>query len=378
MKVSCIIMPFDSAEYLIRCVNSLYRQLGEDYEVTLAENVLDEKSLEFLKEKPQTAEEKLFEAASLLSDDCECVQLLDVNTVISPIMAKTILECEHGDLIVPAAAIKEGSEFIVDAPDAAAVEKNYDKYAPQRFCFGRELFKRFIEEIVENEGAFSLFLLSVFAGKRVINFIDDVCMYADGFAPDIVSDEDIDTVKSHCEIAFELLPNIAGVEARIEIIGKFTKKFSGFLADENVEIRRNAFCALQDICENIQDNFLFRKYFEGEIGFNANDFLMLDFEEYEAYKMNVRGAENTAAPIDIAVQNKLLKDMKDAVEKTNKELSELKKISAKPMIKPSVQGAGMGDPANDVPRMYREGRLGLKTMWRSFCGWLKYKFSGKK
>ena len=31
-------MPFENAEYLIRCVNSLYRQLGENFEIILAEN----------------------------------------------------------------------------------------------------------------------------------------------------------------------------------------------------------------------------------------------------------------------------------------------------------------------------------------------------
>lgn len=44
MKISYIIAPFENAEYLIRCVNSLYRQLGGGYEVILAENDFGEDS----------------------------------------------------------------------------------------------------------------------------------------------------------------------------------------------------------------------------------------------------------------------------------------------------------------------------------------------
>lgn len=387
MKVSYIIMPFENAEYLIRCVNSLYRQLGEDYEVIIAENGLDEKSVEFLNEKPQvkrisetpqTAEEKLSEATELISGDSDYVQLLDVNTIVSPICTKAIIACEESDLIVPAAAVKKGDGFVVDTPELSALEKKYNKYSPQRFCFGREFFSRFTDEIICDAGDFSLFLLSVFAKKCVINFIDDVCMYANGFASDDRTDDDLETVKAHCAVAFNLFSDIENVEVKVGIIEDYTNKFSEFLADEDVGNRQNAFYALQDICENVQDVFLFKRYFEGKIGFETEDFLRLNYEEYTVYKTSVPGIKNSVTPVDNAAQNKLLKEMKAAIDKTNKELSELKKHGAKPMIIPSAQGAAMRDPAVDVPQMYREGRLGLKTIWRSFCGWLKFKLGGKK
>lgn len=387
MKVSYIIMPFESAEYLIRCVNSLYRQLGEDYEVILAENYLDDNSVEFLNEKPQvkrisekpqTAEEKLAEAIELISGDSDYVQLLDVNTVVSPICTKAIIACEKSDLIVPAAAIKKGDEFSVDAPELQTLEKNYDKYSPQRFCFGHDLFKHFSDEIIQGAGAFSLFLLCVFSENRIMNFAGDVCMYADDFAPVERITDDLDTVRASCTASLEMFPNIKNVEVKINIIGRFTDKFSEFMVNEDTEIRQNAFYALQDICEKTHNDFLFKRYFEGKIGFESEDFLRLNYEEYTAYKANVNGQENLVSPVDNVAQSKILKELKEAIDKTNKEFSELKKLSAKPMIISSAQGAAMRDPSIDVPQMYRDGRLGFKTIWRSFCGWLKYKFGGKK
>ena len=56
MKISYIITPFESSEYLIRCVNSLYRQIGSDYEVILSENNFGKRNEElngFLNEKKQ-------------------------------------------------------------------------------------------------------------------------------------------------------------------------------------------------------------------------------------------------------------------------------------------------------------------------------------
>lgn len=388
MKVSYIIMPFENAEYLIRCVNSLYRQLGEDYEVILAENELDEKSIDFLNEKPQvkrisetpqTAEDKLLGAIELISGDSDYVQLLDVNTVVSPICTKAIVACEKSDLIVSAAAIKRDNEFILDKPELLTFENNYDKYVPQRFCFGRDLFERFSDEIIQSTGAFSLFLLSAFAEDRAINFTDDVCMYADGFASDDRTDDDLETVKEHCAASFDLFPNIESVQVKIKIVGEFTEKISKFMVDEDVKVRQEAFYALQDICENIQDNFLFKRYFESKIGFEAEDFMRLNYEEYTAYKTSIPGAKNSVTPVDSAAQNKLLKDMKASLDSTKKELLELKKLSVKPIIIPAPQGAAaLKDPSVDIPQMYRDGRLGLKTIWRSFCGWLKFKFSGKR
>ena len=41
-------------------------------------------------------------------------------------------------------------------------------------------------------------------------------------------------------------------------------------------------------------------------------------------------------------------------------------------------GDTLTDPYNQVPEMFYQGQLGLKVVLRSFKGWMKYKFSGKK
>ncbi len=446
MKVCYIIMPFENAEYLIRCVNSLYRQLGDDFEVILAENVLDENALQFLAEKPQvkrisdiseTDIEKLSEAASLISEDCEYVQLLDVTTVVSPICTKAILGLEKSDIIIPAVAIKKGDGFVVDNSDAAAVQKKFDGYSPLRFCYGRELFNKFISENAEYPESFQIFVINVFSGQYEIGITEDVCMYASSFAPQNAN-LDFETVNKNCNAIFARLFDIADVEAQVMIFEKLLSKllpflsdknievrqpafnllhfFSDtsferlsefpkvetrvvifekilnatfpFLSDESIEIRQAAFDAIREFYQGVQNNFLFRSLIESKVGFETDDFLSMDYEEYTLYKTHVHGAKNVVTQADNAAQNKLLKDMKASLDSAKKEIVNLKNetacvkkevaaVKSKPVFIPTAQN-NLSNPSVEVPRLYREGRLGFKTIWKSFCGWLKYKFGGKK
>ncbi len=436
MKVSYIILPFTDSTYLVRCVNSLYRQLGDDYEVILAENDFGKEwkiTEEFLNSKPkllriskldypemketaekQTAEiteaeapneindskyadeseiiklnnaKKLSKAFSLVSEDSGYVMLIDVTTVVSPICTKAILACEESDLIIPAAAIKEGDGFVSDCPEISAPEKNFDMLIPQRLCFGISLFNDFDPMFIENNDLFSIFLLSVFIEKNEIGSTEDICLYVESFAvPKPNENTGFEAIKEQCDAVFSKLFDISDIEARVIVFEKIINKISPLLADEDIEVRQGAFELLQKFYKEVRHDFLLKSIIETQTGFDSDEFLTMSCNEYALYKSHVRGDKNPVTAVDCAVQNKLLNDMKAVLDSTTKELSDMKKdvavIKSKPitvnMSAPAAAGTVIGDPYVDIPKMYREGRLGFKTIWRSFWSWFKYKFSRKK
>jgi len=434
MKISYVILPFENTEYLIRCVNSLYRQLGEDYEVILAENDFGEeteKIEEFLKSrqgllrisKPgyagtkqasypevspaepesrqktasiESRKEKISKAFSLVSAESDYVMFLDVDTVAAPVCAKAILECGQSGLVIPAVAIKKEDGFVYDSPDITAIQKNFDEYNPQRFCFGRTVFTEFLPEYLEDNEAFSVFLLSVFARETKISIMKDVCLYAVSFSA-LNSQEETayEAQKVHCNAVFSKLPGIRDAETRIVIFEKLINRLSPFLEDDNPEIRKGAYEILQDFYKGVQGDFLLKRFMERKTAAAFEDFSVMDYSEYAAYRNYVMGMKQDAVSGEAVALDKLLSDMKAAVESAKKDTDKIWKeiekarkdisglaqsqnqaIAAVIHAMP-VPSSPSGSPV-DIPLMYREGRLGLKTIIRSFGGWLGYKLSRKK
>lgn len=191
MKITYIIMPFENCEYLVRCINSMYRQPGTDYEVILAENFhdrgmeelnvyLDEmKEVRRISDSAVSFDDKLDSAMELVSADSGYVMFVDVDTVISPIAAKAVLACEQSDLIIPAAYEKRGFEFRLNRTDMDELLRDMEKYPPQRYCFGKKVFSYIKSEFFYDRNKFSAFIFSIITGSGKVSFTDDVCIYID-------------------------------------------------------------------------------------------------------------------------------------------------------------------------------------------------------
>ena len=418
MKVSYIILPFEDPTYLVRCVNSLYRQLGEDFEVILAENDFGDKQgeiEEFLGGKTQvkriarlelptsveteeeqeeaesyniikaTVFEKLTQAISLISADSDYVMLIDVDTVVSPVCTKAILKCDGSDLIIPAAAVKNKDTFVFVRPKISEFKKNFDKYVPQRLCFGKNLFDCFQTEFIENTELFSSFLLTAFANGRIsITATEDVVIYVQSFpVPEKNEDPNFDAIKEKCNFIFSKLIKIDDEEAKAYIFEKVIRRVFALLSSDEDENSQKAYEVLQDYCNRIRDDFILKKVFKSMVGLEANELLLLNYEQFTICNNYVNGTLNSVTAADSATQNKLLKDMKTALDAAKKDLVNTKKeisaITARSITAATAAtGTVISDPYTDIPQMYREGRLGLKTIIRSFGGWLKYKTGRKK
>lgn len=409
MKVSYIILPFTDSTYLVRCVNSLYRQLGNDYEVILAENdfgrererieeFLDSKSQLLRIAKPEPSAEmqkaavysnteKLEEATSLISKDSDYVMYIDVNTVVSPICTVAILKCSQSGLIIPSIAIERESEFVPEYCDIFDFQKNIDKYTPQRICFAKKLIDQFKTECMENNELFSFFLMSALVNNPEIAVTKDICMYVQSCdVPESKCDIGFETVYELCNSIFSKLFDIQNVETRVIVFEKIIRHMCTFLNNDRPEVGQQAFEVLKDYYRGVQQDFLLRKFIEITVGVETDEIWSMNREQFIVYKSYVRGTGNPVTTIDCAMQNTLLEDMKAVLDSTKKELSDMKRdvaiIKSKTvtvnMPAPTAPGTVIGDPCVDIPKMYREGRLGFKIIWRSFWGWFKYKFSRKK
>lgn len=368
MKVSYIIMPFEDAEYLIRCVNSLYRQLGEDYEVILAENGLDGGSVEFLAEKPQvkrisedpyTAAEKLSEAGSMLAEDCAYVQLVNVDTVVSPIMARAVLGCEKSDLVVPAIAVRKGDGFVVDAPETASLVKTLTGNPPERFCFDRGLFA---EVSADHLSDFPSFMLLKCAENITIKMLGEVCAYTEPVPGKPTSEGTISESSLPAVALIERLPMIRDSAIRFSMANML---MDGLLTELDEE-KHSALCLMSEKCGG---DVLLNRLFEGKSGCGLYEFAALTLSEYRLLT-----AETNRDILDrVNRQRQQLDELQKSLGALKKEAAALNKLK---IVIPAAQAAVMGDPAVEVPRMYREGRLGFKTIWRSFWGWMKFKLVG--
>ncbi|MDE6579974.1 MAG: hypothetical protein K2K41_05525, partial [Ruminiclostridium sp.] len=313
--------------------------------------------------------------------------LIDIGMVVSPVCAKDVLKCENSDLIIPAAAVKNGDEFVLDRPEISEFKRNFDQYCPQRFCFGKEMFGEFKPEYIENSKLFSFFLLKAFVKGIKVTVTEDVVIYVQPFPISEQSENmDFGIVKEQSEYIISNLSKINNEETKASVLQKAAESIFDILnSDENTD-SREAYKFLLNYCEEIKDDFLLKKIFEGTIGFEVEELLLMDYEQFAVYRAHVKGtASNPNVNMDFSEQNELLKDMKTALDVTKKELTDLKKdvsaIKAKPFtvaMPATATGTVINDPYTDIPQMYREGRLGLKTIIRSFNGWLKYKTSRKK
>lgn len=410
MKISYIIMPFENPEYLVRCVNSLYRQLGNDYEVILGENFFRNTALEknsekaakdnfgelrdFLESKEEligispyaeSREEKLKEAFSLVSEDSDYVMMIDVNTVVSPVAAQAILNSGGGELMIPAAAVREGDVFVIDALKEKDILKNPDKIPPQRFCYGRKLFERIETKFFEIQEPFSVFITTLFTEEIKITTIDEICIYSLPFSVPKQEEQEFETVRENSFAILDRLFKIKDTEVQILIFARMLRQLFTFLDSAEYEIREATLSALKVIGNAAKDRLLFRKFFEGQIGFDIQDFLSLDYGEYKVYKDYIVSKKAGPDTADMDAQEKMIKDLGDAVAAVREEMNALRKdIAGFAQTQNQAVAAVIGvrqdytNPALDIPQMYREGRLGLRTIIRSFSGWLKYKFSGKK
>lgn len=397
MKVSYIIIPLDGVRHIVRCINSMYRQTGKNFNVILAENSFGEfadevnillhkrSNIQKISDKAQTFDEKVMEAITLVPSDSDYVMFTDMSDVISPTTTQSLLKSSKSPLILPLAAEKRKDDYVVDRPDIVGLIKNLDNYPPRRFCFDKDIFLQIPRECFTNRYRFVMHMLSIIAEIDDISITDDICFYTDKPVQTGKDNYDLSDICSLGMPILEKLYKIKSSQIRIAVFDRLISDITSFVGEEYSKSRSEAFSVMQYACQLSRKDALLNKLFELKTGCNADFFLAMDHEEYFIYKNRIETVEKIQFGNGGTVTfEKTLKEIKAELENVKKELSEAKSgiitLEKNQFLaeNAATQQAFFTDPALEVPNLYAQGKLGMRVILLSFKAWLKYKFTGNK
>lgn len=387
MRIAYIIAPFESSEYLIRCINSIKRQTFFDYEIIVAENTFykgkdlseyfaNTDKLKLISDKPMNSVEKIREAVSLLSPASVLVKLIAVDTVVSPI-ATAEAQCE-GDIIIASCAEKSGDSYKIADSSTTPVSPKLSLYS---MFLKKSLFEQLEDEVFSEKQAFELWMEEHILGETNIVNTDEVSFYTAGKAALQDSNPAGECVKLKDRIL-----KVVKTTLTANSIAKFDKYLSrllAFLFDKKYELslKNDIFSFIKEMGEAAKVNEpakkLYELYMEDSTefiqSFNAEGYLLYMDKKYTLSKASFYQSTlpKSPAPKPDPIASDI-KAMRNDIEAMSKNMHFVFNSSF------AAGTAKFNDPVNQVPEMFSQGRLGMKVILMSIKGWLKYKFSRKK
>ncbi len=410
MRISYIITPFGSSEYLIRCVNSILRQTSGDNEIIIAENgyeiseenreYLAAKGIKEISDEPQTDFEKMTEAIKSVREN-SLVKFIDIDTVAVPVASDEAAKCER-DIVLAALAVKNNDGYYIEKPDGRG--------SLQSVFIKKELLENISQEALTDPFLFEIWLDKTVASGAEYGSVDDVCFYVQNeFAADdkVTARKYIDR-KNDLLVIFENSLKNSGTKTGLTLFDKYLSALYKFMCSENYDpqTKEEIFGIVKDTARIIGENEFARRLFLLYFGADVDAIAGMDAQAYIFYSQRVltlsdktivtaqleQIVEDTTEPIkkSLSVISQIKSKQEEESEKTkalSKEISKLKNDIAaltKNMhfVFNSASAGGetgvYAEPLQQIPAMFAQGKLGFKVIIKSFKAWLKYKFSRKK
>lgn len=410
MKISYIITPFKSSEYLVRCVNSILRQTGENNEIIIAENaaeLTDEVDnyifsvcgAKRISDKPISDFEKISEAVKAAKDG-SLIKLIDVDTVAVPIASAEAAECE-ADIVFAAVAIKHNEDYDIERPDV--------RFSLQNAFIKKETLAAMPQEAFDDPFLFELWMDKNISSGVEYGCTDDICFY-------IQKENDeraAGTAQKYIEYSAELTAVFESSlksdrKAGLQLFDKYISKLYKFMCSEQYDytVKESIFNIIKDAARLIGDNEFAQRLFLLYFGASAEAIADMDIQAYLFFSQRVLTLSDKAivtAQLEQIVENstaslrkslsviddikskqdeeaKRTKSMSEEVNKLKNDIAALTKNMHFVFNSASVVGEteAYTEPLQQIPAMFAQGKLGLKVIMKSFKAWLKYKFSRKK
>lgn len=422
MFISYIILPSHGETYLVRCIEFLYAQTESDFEVIIAENHFNTCS-EYIKDALQTKNnfkvieecnpsDKLHAAAKLIDENAEFVQILESGTTATPHALKSLKRVAEGvDLIIPATIIKTSDGFLKRFPEGWENSKPMDILDAFDYCFRKSLFDKYQDEILKDPYRVESLMDVLLSNNTPFVFTDDVCYYIIKPEFNTLPQEKLDYDRIQI-----IASNIMKPEVNSEKIKLFTKYIHRlvYVIDsdrcENNEKNR-ALESLKEFGREISGNFVLNKIFTLNTGIPSDDLQVLDLSGYITLRKEVfrlSDTENSVGTINALLEGfarnrqESIKEIEehvrslrinhsdrvDKIEEMREEITAIYTnmnsimqgtVSGSFNISPQATGvSAFNDPMTEVPYLYATGKLGLKTILKSFGGWFRFKFRRKK
>lgn len=421
MKISYIIMPFASQEYLVRCIHAIQRQTRVDNEIILAQNRLDAEQdieaylgtvngLRRISDVAQTDSEKLKEAVSLVEDEDTLVCFVDVDTVAVPIASQ--LAAESGkDLFGAAAAVKDGDAYRISF---AGMPGQIDSgmLSPQKIFIRKSLLADMPDGMFTERAEFELWLNIHLLEGASVGVTEEICFY---MQKDDRSEAEADAdwfihSRGRLWTLLRLMEDDTSREA-LTVYDRYLSQLCRLLYSDQVTVpqKRGLFELIRKFGTAAIGDAAKERFFELYLGVDRETLENMDIEAYLFYIRKIAllsdqkmvtaclkqtVADGTAplqknmAALETAVQAVKNEQGREAEERA-KLAAEIRQIHndaealTKNMhfLRQSMESpqkeAVISDPVRQVPALFAEGRLGFKVILRSIKAWLGYKF-GKR
>ncbi len=421
MFISYIIPPFQSDAYLVRCIESLYGQTSDDFEVIVAEyhfSGCKDYIKDALETKPNfkiieecRSEEKLASAVRMINPSAEFVQFVDVSTVAVPHALETLrTNAEDAQILLPASILRMGNHFIKRFAQGWENAEQFGVLTAYDYCFRKTLFDRYAESMTADLNAVEILVDTLIGSGTKLSFIAPVCYYvtkSEFVAPAIpVNDYDKLQVIS-ANIDKEELGSV-----KVKLFTKYVHRLISVIDSKTAEYPEQckAYEILRLFGENASANTTLSKIFVLNTAVPVSDMQELDLNGYRTLRselFRLSDTQNSVSMITEIFNNYNLKrdedaarlerwiknynDERKAAEEENKKMREdIAALTANmhllmQRIEDGNFGTGGGvsvsafhDPITEVPYLFATGKLGMKAIFKCISGWFRFKFSRKK
>lgn len=419
MFISYIIPPFQSEEYLVRCLESLYGQTSDNFEVIVAEyqfGSCDDYIKHALETKPNfkiidecTDEEKFRAAVKLVSESAEYVQLIEATTVAVPHAVETLQKAANdAELLLPATIVRIADRFVkrfCHGWEKISVTEGFTAFD---YCFKKSLFDRCIESIADDFNRAETLLDVLLGSGTSMTYVESVCYYiapVEIHAPTIASEQ------------YEMLTRISDSVCKDELGSIKVKMYTKYVRrlmmvidseDSDYDDQQRAYETLKKFGKDASESYILSKIFSINTGVPVTDMDHVDLGGYKTLRNEIFRLTDTTTSVS-AIQEifreQELKRMDDAMrlekwikaynaeraanQEAGKKLhDDIQAVSANlHCLMQRIEEGGIGqkggvstftNPVTEVPYLFATGRLGFKTIFKCINGWFRYKFSGKK
>lgn len=421
MFISYIIPPFYSEAYLVRCLESLFAQTSDSYEVILAEHsfagcsdyiedaLKNRQNFKVIEECGD--DEKLAAAVKLIDPSAEFVQLVDAGMVAVPHALETIRSAADGaDLLIPSTILRLSTGFVKRFKDGWENAEQFGALNACDYCFRRSLFDRYAENIIADIENVETLMDVLLGSGTPFRHIEDVCYYItkSGFEKAAITAEDYDRLPV-------ISSNIAKEEigsVKVKLFTKYVHRLTSVIDSDVTEYSEKckAYEALRTFGQDAAEHEVLSRIFVLNTGVSAKDMKQLDLSGYltlRSEQFRLSDTESSISAVNDIFQKYNVKHNEDAarMEKWIKSYNEERKVTAEEnkkmrediaalsanmhLLMQKIEKGGIGtagaapvsgfsNPVSEVPYLFATGKLGMKTIFKCISGWMRFKFGGKK
>ncbi|MCH5316962.1 MAG: hypothetical protein J1E05_03200 [Eubacterium sp.] len=407
MKTTYIITPFKSSAYLVRCVNSILRQTDKNNEIIVAENFFETsqaaeflgsvEGIKFISKQPRSDFDKIKEAISLADDESH-INFLSVDTVAVPIASQTIAGAD-ADIIAVSYAVRNGGAYSATMLDKCTVIDSAKINLQSLFIRKKHLENISLDSITERT-SFGIWIDKKITEGVTCAVLDELCFYlnVDALGHDANAEYCLKDKAAVIEIATSAIK--ANSNEGFLLFDKYISMLYNALFSKKYAstVKSDIFYLIKELLELSKDNAFAKRVYELYFGADIELICNMTYEMFSLYNSRILSpvlktqleqvVDNRLAPVKNSISslntaltsitsslnalNSGQKAQKETIEGLEKNLKTVKKG-----INTLKKSALASEPKQQVPILFRKGKLGFVVLIKSSLAWLKRKLSRK-